>query len=199
MLIYSSMGILVFGAAFDPPHNGHLIMAGEVVKRGIAKRVILVPCGSHAFDKKMSSAVHRLEMTKMLVDELVDTAGDFFEVSEMEINRGGVSYALTTLDEIAKMYPNDKVGWLMGSDQLANFDKWYKYEELLAKYPVYVYPREGFKDVPLLPGMIAVEDAPIVDVSSSQVRSAYLQGQEIDDKVSHPIAKYIEEERLWKK
>lgn len=193
------MNILVFGAAFDPPHNGHMVMCREAIKLGLAERIILVPCGNHPFDKKMSPALHRLNMTAILVDELRATVGEYFELSDIEVKRGGVSFTYETLDELAKLHPDDKIGWLMGSDQLPNFDKWHKYNEILAKYPVYVYPRKGYPSTSNYPQMTEVFNAPVVDISSSSVRESYLKGEEIDSLVNPEVKKYIQENMLWKK
>lgn len=59
--------ILVLGAAFDPPHNGHMMMARQAIEKGIAERVILMPCARHAFAKNMSPASDRYAMTEIMV------------------------------------------------------------------------------------------------------------------------------------
>jgi nicotinate-nucleotide adenylyltransferase len=186
------MAILILGAAFDPPHNGHMLMAEEMIKKGIASKVILMPCHNHPFAKNMSPAEERLALTKLAVEELRERVGDYFEVSTSEINREGASYAFDTLDEVAKQYPDETVGWLMGSDQLKDFSKWYKYEELLEKYPVYVYPRKGYPMEPLYPGMIEAQGVPLLETSSSEIRRRVEEGKEIGSMVAPSVAKYME-------
>ncbi len=193
------MKILVFGAAFDPPHNGHMIMAREVVANGLADKVIFVPCGTHAFAKNMSLSRDRFEMTKSVVDELIAEYGNHFELSGMEIEREGISYASETLGNFAKMYPQDEIGWLMGSDQLDSFDKWQNYEEILAKYPVYVYPRKDYPFIKLQKGMIKIENVPEIEISSSEIRKKESNGGEIASMVTPKVAEYIKEHKLWTK
>lgn len=191
--------IVILGASFDPPHYGHMTMAREIVRRKIAEKVILVPCGNHAFTKEISPANDRCEMARLMVEELVRTEGPFFELSDTEIKRKGVSYAWDTLQEMSKSNPDCEVGWLIGSDQLKNFSKWYKYQEILSKYTVYVYPREGYMFAPFYPGMIRVRNVPMVQIASRQVRADYLAGKNPTGLVLPDVAKYIEEKKLWSK
>ncbi|MFZ2199266.1 MAG: nicotinate (nicotinamide) nucleotide adenylyltransferase [Microgenomates group bacterium] len=189
--------ILVLGSAFDPPHNGHMTMASEVVRCGIAQKVIFVPCGNHAFLKEMGESRYRYDMTKIVVDKLVVQNGPYFELSDTEILRSGQSYAWDTMEELAKKYSDGQIGWLMGSDQLPNFNKWYKYRDILAKYPIYVYPRKGYTFELMYPGMIRVEGVPVVEVSSSGVRRAMAEKGDIAGMVLPDVAKYIQENSLW--
>lgn len=189
--------ILILGSAFDPPHNGHMTMASKVIGRGIAQKVIFVPCGTHAFSKEMSNKKYRYDMSKIVVDTLVRQEGNFFELSDIEILRSGQSYAWDTLEALAKKYPDSQIGWLMGSDQLPNFSKWYKYREILATYPVYVYPRKDSSFELMYPGMIRIEGVPLVDVSSSEVRRAMAGKRDITGMVLPDVAKYIRENDLW--
>lgn len=186
------MKILLLGSAFDPPHNGHLLMAREVIKKGVADKVILLPCGQHAFGKVMSAASARVAMTQIM------GAGEF-ETSLIEIERSEISYAWDSLEEMAKIHPQDNLGWLMGSDQLPNFHKFYRYQDILEKYPVYVYPREGYPMAPMFPGMIEIVDVPVVKIASRTIREAYLANQEIGQWVPPKVEAYIKEHKLWTK
>lgn len=193
------MKILIFGAAFDPPHIGHMTMAAQAVKKGLADRVVLVPCGDHAFDKVMSSASCRYAMVEVIVKALTKTYGPFFELSDVEIKRKGKSYAWDTLWDFTKKYPDAEIGWLMGSDQLPSFHKWYKYEDILANYPVYVYPRKRFVFEPWYQEMRKITGVPTVEINSSEVRGAYQQDKPIISMVLQEVAKYIVENKLWTK
>ena len=190
--ILDNMKILLLGSAFDPPHNGHLLMASEVVKRGIADKVILLPCGSHAFGKVMSDANDRVAMTKIM-------GATNFETSLLEVAKPKVSYTWDSLEEMVQLYPGDEIGWLAGSDQLPNFHKFFRYQDILAKYPVYIYPRAGYPMEPLLPGMIEIEGVPVVKVASSTIREAYRNNQDIGEWVLPEVLQYIKEHKLWTK
>ena len=62
------MKVALFGGAFDPPHIGHQRVAEEIIKREVADEVRFVPVKNHAFDKKMSSAEHRLAMCTLITN-----------------------------------------------------------------------------------------------------------------------------------
>jgi len=190
------MKILIFGAAFDPPHLGHMTMATQVVEHAIADKVIFVPCGNHAFNKNMSEAEDRLKMTDLAVSEI---GKNHFEVSSIEIEREGISFTIDTLNDFSKANPDDEIGWLMGSDQLKNFSKWERYEEILAKYPVYVYPRKGYKIEGIMTGMVPLGELPMIEISSTEIRDDVANHREFGHKVPALVKEYIILERLWKK
>lgn len=174
-------------------------MASEVVEKGIAEQVVLVPCGSHVFNKVMSETRHRVAMVKLVLDQLNEKAPDRYWLSTREVDHQGPSYAVETLAEIARLYPGEEVGWLMGSDQLAAFDRWHKYQEILARYKVYVYPRKGYEMDKLRQGMVALAEMPVVDIASTMVRETYQAGGDISEMVSNQVKDYIIQNELWKK
>ncbi len=181
--------ILVLGAAFDPPHLGHREMAREVIARGIAKEVYLVPCKQHAFAKTMIPITHRLAMTEKLSEDKIS-------VNTLELEREGVSYAYDTLQVIAQQ-TNKKVGWLIGSDLVATFAKWYRYREILQEFGVMVYPREGTDGVELLPGMQWVTRVERIAISSTKVRELIENGGAWENMVVPDVAAYIKQHQLY--
>jgi nicotinate-nucleotide adenylyltransferase len=182
--------ILVLGAAFDPPHLGHLKMAETVLAKGLATEVVLMPCRQHPFAKQMLPQEQRLAMVEML-------AGKGITVSEMELTRAGVSYTYLTLREMGKLYPGKRVGWLMGSDLVESFGKWENYQEILTDYGVLVYPRTGSKEVELLPGMKWIAGVSEIEISSSEVRARITQGKEWEGMVIVTVAEYIKQQGLY--
>ncbi len=185
---------LVLGAAFDPPHHGHFTMASEALRQGLARRVYLVPCGTHSFGKQMRDPSDRLAMTELLAAELNKQHPGTTTCLDLEIARGGTSYAFDTLETLAA---GARVGWLMGSDQLSNFHKWHRYQELLDRYPVLVYPRAGYPLTPWYPGMQAITGGPLVTTSSSEVRSCAAAGQSTRELTFATITDYIAAQHLY--
>ena len=118
--------IAVYGGSFDPPHNGHKLLAQNLAEFCGAERVLIVPASSSPFKNGgNASPEHRLSMCKILFDEPI------FQVSDIEIKRGGKSYTIDTLNEIKSLYPDAQLYLFMGDDMLLSFAKWYKYEEIL--------------------------------------------------------------------
>lgn len=118
--------IAVYGGSFDPPHIGHKLLAQNLLRFCGAHRVIIIPAAMSPF-KTSGSATgeHRLRMCKRLFYEPV------FQVSDIELKRGGKSYTIDTLKEIKNIYPDSQLYLFMGDDMLFSFQKWYKYEEIL--------------------------------------------------------------------
>lgn len=181
---------LVLGAAFDPPHLGHQKIARTVREIGWTSEVWLMPCKEHAFHKQMSLDRDRLVMARFLEEEGI-------RVSEMELERDGVSYAYDTLSEMQALLPGEKIGWLMGSDQLADFPKWYKYEEILVRFGAVIYPRKGYPARPLLPGMRLVTNAEEVEISSTEIRELIARGGAWENQVLPAVSEYIKEQHLY--
>jgi len=181
---------LVLGAAFDPPHLGHYQMAREVLRQGLTKKVLLMPCRQHAFAKQMSPVEVRLAMTLMMREKDI-------EVSRMELEREGVSYSYLTLRQLQTEFPDKKIGWLMGSDLVADFAKWKNYQEILNDHGVWVYPREGSEGIVLLPGMRWIEGVKEIDISSMEAREAVKMGRDWEGMVLPQITEYIRNKGLY--
>ncbi|MBI5151609.1 MAG: nicotinate (nicotinamide) nucleotide adenylyltransferase [Candidatus Pacebacteria bacterium] len=182
------MHLILFGGSFDPPHNGHLAIAQNIVDQNIADQVIFIPCANHPFAKEMSPAHYRLAMLNLLPNITIDP---------YELNRKEKSYSFDTLRYFAEKHPQDEISWLIGSDQLQSFHKWHRYQELLDQFRVYVYPRANFPFEPLYSNMIPLREMEEINVSSTLVREAVHRGADIQSYVPHQITEYIRENALY--
>lgn len=118
--------IAIYGGSFDPPHMGHRLLADNLSRFCGADKVIVIPAAMSPFKNSGSAGgEHRLEMCRLLFD------APFFQVSDIEIKRGGKSYTIDTLTEVKKLYPNAQLYLFMGDDMLLSFNMWYKYEDII--------------------------------------------------------------------
>lgn len=184
------MKIMIFGGSFDPPHNGHVRIAKEVLEKKIVDKVWLVPHSEHAFNKQTSLAMHRLEMLKIL-------AGKNIEVCDYEVKKGGKSYTIDTLEHFRKERPLDEFSLLIGSDQIGSFDKWKDYKKILNDFKVYVYPRVGYKTDNLFKGMVLLKDVDETDISSTEIRDRLINEKPIENLVDKKIEDYINKKGLY--
>lgn len=184
------MRIALFGGSFDPPHRGHLSVAQAVVDHHIVDAVWFVPCANHPFAKTLSPAHHRLTMLRLLSDD--------HYVYQYEIAKPTPSYSLETLLQATREFPSHDFVWLMGSDLLGSFTRWYHYQELLQQFTVLVYPRAGHDLSPLLPGMTALTSLPAVALSSTSIRAQVQNGQSITPSVPPAVANYIQSQQLYR-
>lgn len=165
-------------------------MARYLLDTNLADAVWWVPCFQHPFAKQMSPAADRLAMLQKL-------ATTNQPVCDYELTQTTPSYSYQTLQYWSNLQPENTFSWLIGSDQLADFPRWYAYQALLSHYTVYVYPRAGFSLAPLLPGMLPLSAAPVATISSTQVRQLVAQGHNIEHLVSPAVARYIQDHALY--
>lgn len=185
---------VVFGGSFDPVHNGHVALAREIVDRGIAGEVwfMLTPQNPHKQDCCLTDENMRLRMLQMaLEDEPRFVACDF------EFSLPRPSYTLNTLNALEKAYPGREFVLLVGADNWAKFDKWYKGDEIVERFGLVVYPR-GDGDAPSLPPGVVWLNAQLHDISSTQVRSLVASGGDASAFISSKVWEYIVENKLYK-
>lgn len=152
----------VFGGAFDPPHLGHAMVPAYLRLRGLAERVLVVPCADHPLGKDLSPFVRRMA----LVRAAMAIHGDAVEVSDVEARlhaeRGGPSYTLRMLEAVAAEHPGHEVRLVVGSDIVGEVQRWHRWDEIERRFAPIVVPRTGHAppDACALPA-----------VSSTQVRA----------------------------
>ena len=161
-------------------------------------RLIIIPSSipPHKTAGKLVPAEHRLEMCNLAFG-----SDPKVTVSPIEIERSGKSYTVDTLRELKKLYPDDELFFIFGSDMLETFTQWYRWEEILSLAKICACSREnGF--VPSLDEYtqeqkerILFMNIPPLELSSTQVRN--LTGDALREKVSVNVADYIEENRLY--
>jgi nicotinate-nucleotide adenylyltransferase len=116
----------VFGALFNPPHIGHLLLCQEAVWQLGLTRVVLVPTGlpSHR------PAPDEPPELRLRLAHCAALSSPHLTVSRVEIDRPGPSYMSDTLRELSARYPGSSLSLLLGADQLARLDTWHEAESL---------------------------------------------------------------------
>jgi nicotinate-nucleotide adenylyltransferase len=170
----SGRRIGVLGGTFDPPHIGHLVVAGEALWRLRLDEVWLMPAHlpPHKPTGAHGTAAQRVGWTRALA------AGyPGLRVRTDEIDRGGPSYTADTMEAIASSEPDSQLWFLLGSDQLEALSHWHEPWRILALARIGAVPREGHDTgevraiaARVAPGRVDVVDAPRVAVSSTLVR-----------------------------
>jgi nicotinate-nucleotide adenylyltransferase len=156
----------VFGGEFDPPHLAHVTVARVARDQLALDRLLVVPAGAppHRAESTTPAA------TRLRMAELAFAGERAIEVSPIEIDRGGTSHTLETLEQLA---PLGELFLIMGADQLASFDSWREPEAIRELATLVVAPRTGFD--PTDSHAVALEMAP-VDLSSTDVRARLRTG-----------------------
>ena len=197
------MRIGIFGGSFDPVHYGHLLLAESCREQAKLDQVWFVPAATspHKQGEKNVDASHRVEMLRLAVG-----GHQAFVVSEIETNRGGVSFTVDTLQTIAHEQPHDELFFLMGGDSLADFVSWHAPERIceLAKILVVARPDSPTPDLAVLnrfgseaASSAMLIDMPLLDYSSTEIRRRIISNESIRYRVPRSVEKYIEAKRLY--
>jgi nicotinate-nucleotide adenylyltransferase len=128
----------VLGGTFDPVHVGHIHVAREVQRILAVERVLLVPSHvpPHKAAPEAGTAAHRLAMLRLAV-----AGGSGLEVSTLEIDRGGVSYTIDTLDALRGQGLTPL--FVLGTDALAELGTWRDHERLISEFDLVAVDRAG--------------------------------------------------------
>jgi nicotinate-nucleotide adenylyltransferase len=199
--------VLVFGGSFNPPHLGHREMAVKVLEANLVDEVWFMPVSLHSFGKEIVSSAHRLRMCELLLEDIVSAYPEFktrLKVEALEVKNGGISYTASSMEELASIYSEKKFSFLLGSDNLKDFNQWGDRQErdylyFLSKFEIYVYPRENFSFEPIYSGMIPLKDFSAPDISSTQVRAAIKSDTSVEDLLTASVYAYIKKESLYGK
>jgi nicotinate-nucleotide adenylyltransferase len=185
----------VFGGTFDPPHVGHVLAAVDACEALSLDKLIVVPAASQPLKSDsppLASARDRLEMVKRAMGE-----DKRFEVSAMEIERGGLSYTVDTLETLARENPGAELVLIVGMDTLGTIDKWKNPDRIFQLAKLAVLARSS--DYGLAwSGDVTVFMTRRVDVSSSEIRQRIAEGKSIHGLVAESVETYIASENLYR-
>jgi len=185
----------VFGGSFDPPHVGHLLAAVDAFEALSLDRLIFVPAATQPLKSATPAAASsrdRLEMVRLMAAD-----DPRFEVSEVEIDRGGLSYMVDTLEGLAG--EGSELFLILGMDAMATFDRWKLPSRIRELATLAVLTRDDVVgDGPPEPGdgMVAVGTRRL-DVSSSEIRKRLSQGKPIRGFVAESVERYITAANLY--
>ena len=193
------MKTCIFGGTFDPPHIGHLLIAQTVFESENFERLIFVPANISPAKKNGDSSPPE-ERSKMLEIALINNPN--FEISDLEINREGISYTVDTIREFVDKLKLDKkdLFFLMGSDTLKSFHTWKDPEKILNLFNIIVAIRPGFtpSDIPQwVLDSVRFANIPRFEVSSTNIRRRWREGKTIRYMVTKEVWEYIDEKDLY--
>jgi nicotinate-nucleotide adenylyltransferase len=182
--------IAIVGGTFDPIHLGHLKIISEIAKK--FAKVIVIPTGEPWLKaaKPIATGEQRVAMAQTAVNSL--NLADQVQVSAIEVKRAGPSYAIDTVNELSKVYPEASFTLVLGSDAALNLHKWHRSDELQKLVEVLVVKRVSVEPSQFPEIQI---DAP--DISSTVIRDKVAHSQEIAELVPPTIATFIKEHHLY--
>lgn len=206
----------ICGGTFDPVHLAHLRSAEEVSEELGLDRVLFMPCASPPHNKRVrANTTHRLAMVHLAVKD-----HPVFEVSELEVVRGGHSRTVDTLEQLKLDYPGHELYFLLGTDQFFYLHSWYRPDRLLELADFVVMDRPASPRWDLLdylrteldpafeadgngwfrlPGGHGVRPmaTTLLDISSTDIKRRVATGRSISFLVPQAVEDYIKSMKLY--
>lgn len=189
-LPHRRVGIL--GGTFNPPHIGHLIMAQQVGDQLGLDEVRFMPDAQppHVDEKKTIAASDRVNMVQAAIAD-----NDLFRLETAEIKRGGKSYSYDTMKALKAQHPDTQYYFIIGGDMVDYLHTWHRIDDLLKLVTFVGIKRTGYPVTSKYP--VIWVDAPLIDVSSTQIRNKISHGHTVRYLVPDAVAAYIEEHHLY--
>ncbi len=185
----------LFFGSFNPIHVGHLIIANTMLQQGGVDEVWLVVSPQNPLKERATLLAdhHRLQMVQRAVDDNYR-----LRVCDIEMHLPIPSYTVVTLAALQDKYPDRKFCLVMGSDNLATFDRWRNYQYILDNYHLLVYPRPGSEHCKFAshPNVTLV-DVPMIDISSSYIRQQIAAGRNVRYLLTEPVYNYLTEMHFY--
>lgn len=130
------MRIGLYGGSFNPVHLGHVGIAQRAIVDLALDRLIVIPANVSPFKTEQPMIWERIELVKAAFRDLEKTVVDL-----REVERGGVSYAIDTVRQIAAENPGAELFFVIGEDSVEGLPRWKDSDELKKLCTFKSYPR----------------------------------------------------------
>jgi nicotinate-nucleotide adenylyltransferase len=182
------MKIGLYFGSFNPIHIGHLIIGSYIANNTDVDQVWFVVSPQNPLKKSSTllNEYHRLHLVQLAIED-----DEQLKTSDVEFKLPRPSYTIDTLTYLTEKYPTHSFSVIMGSDSMQNIARWKNHELLLNNYPFYIYQRPNFI-VNDLPGKIQILNAPLLEISSTEIRKLLKADKSIRYLVPEPVRLEIE-------
>ena len=191
-------GQALFGGSFDPIHCGHMALAQAVLNLEIISEVIFIPSAVSPLKRHTPLATN--DQRKEIILKAIEGI-DGFALDDSELDKGGISYTIDTVEEYRK-YTDSDLYFIMGADQFYQLSNWHRVETLIEELKFLVYPREGYpiETAPIVSSKVItyeVLNLPYWDMSSTKIRNLCDQGEPIKNLVPRSVEVFIEKHHMY--
>ncbi|MBM55394.1 MAG: nicotinic acid mononucleotide adenylyltransferase [Euryarchaeota archaeon] len=200
---------LYFGS-FNPIHLGHLVIANHMVNRADLDEVwmVVTPTSPFKLDDELISEEQRLQMVRLAVAE-----NSCIYPSDVEFHLPRPNYTANTLKYLRYEHPQIEFSVIIGEDNFDNLHRWEEYEDIISNHRILVYPRrvnspnippdsapnKGGQTVVGKDQVVVFTEAPMIAISSSYIREAILDKQDIQYLLPDPVISYIGNNHLYER
>lgn len=195
------LGIL--GGTFDPIHTGHICSAQAVYEQLDLEKVLFIPAyiPPHKMGQEFAHAADRYNMTVLATE-----AYPYFDVSDIELKRSGVSYTIDTMIELKELYPDYELYFIIGADSVPQLHTWDRIYDLFDIVTFAAAYRPGYSNVietaceqlgNIAREKIVLLDTPEYAVSSTEIRKRIREGKSLKGLVPEAVEEYIKKNQLY--
>lgn len=193
----------LFGGRFDPVHRAHMAIAQAVADQLGLHEVRWIVTGDPEHKPVIASPDDRLRMTRIALQTLNDPR---MVVDDREIRaaeRGESNFTADTVAGVLKEFPNRRLIWILGEDQLQHFLSWSRWDWLIHQVELAVCARPGAEGsrvantIRSAGGVIHWVKIQPDSISSTEIRSAVQAGDLSEGLVPPKVADYIADEQLY--
>ncbi|HEY2721104.1 MAG TPA: nicotinate (nicotinamide) nucleotide adenylyltransferase [Chitinophagaceae bacterium] len=190
------MNIGLFFGSFNPIHTGHLIIANHILNSNKVDKIWFVVSPQNPFKgvNELLDAESRLELARRAT--LKDGR---IKVSKIELKLPRPSFTINTLSHLAQKNSEHEFSIIMGSDAYNRISEWKNSEEITKQYKILVYGRPNFSIENIMNKKTEILDAPLLDISSTEIRKLIKANQSIRYLVPEAVRKLIEKNHFYKK
>ncbi|MCI8617310.1 MAG: nicotinate (nicotinamide) nucleotide adenylyltransferase [Clostridia bacterium] len=196
--------ILIFGGCFNPPQNSHLSLAEQLINEyEEIEKIIFVPVNSKYQKIDLIENEHRYNMLKLICDK-----NEKFDVSRIEIDSDRPLYTIETLKAFQKLYPENEISFIIGSDNLKELCTWNNSNELVKDFKIYVLER-SYDDIKNIinsndflknnsSAFIKAKNTIVSNLSSTFIRDKIRNGKSVRYLTPDEVISYINNNNLYK-
>ncbi len=185
----------LFFGSFNPIHVGHLIIANTMLQQEGVDELWFVVSPQNPLKERATLLAdhHRMQMVRRAIEDNYK-----MQACDIEMHLPLPSYTAVTLAALGEKYPEREFCLVMGSDNLATFERWRNYEYILEHYRLLVYPRPGTQRCKLATHPhVTMVDVPMMDISSSYIRQQIAARKDVRYLLTEPVHKYLTEMHFY--
>jgi nicotinate-nucleotide adenylyltransferase len=184
------------GGSFNPVHIGHMIVASYIAQWGGVDEVWLMLSPQNPL--KQGDDTLLPDDVRMAMLNIAVGNDPRLKVCDIELSMPRPNYTIDTLRRLAAVHPDCDFRLIIGTDNWQSFHRWRAPEEIIGEFGLIVYPRPGYSAVgaDTTPG-VTVVDAPQVEISSTFIREALVNGGDVNFFLPAGVYRYISEHALY--
>ncbi|ROR29262.1 nicotinate-nucleotide adenylyltransferase [Mobilisporobacter senegalensis] len=195
----------IMGGTFNPIHNGHLALAARAYEQFKLDQILFMPSKNppHKELKTIISDKHRVDMVSLAISDIPD-----FVLSTLELERGGTTYTVDTLDYLTKTEKDKMFYFILGADSLFELEDWLEPARIMEMAKIIVASRNTLSNENITERIqylnstyntnIELIEMPPIDISSRHIRECIKNHHSICNYVPKPVEDYIYENNLYR-